>query len=233
MTELIAGNLKRVRDAIESAAESSGRSADDVTLVGVTKYVDASVARQLYDAGCRDLGESRPQVLWDKAEVLAELDIRWHMIGHLQRNKVPRTVGACDLVHSVDSMRLIKAINAEGEKTDRVTNVLLEANVSGEQAKHGFSQDELKTAMSAIFELPHVKPCGLMCMAGLESDERETRNQFASLRKLREEIASAAPAGRRDGFRELSMGMSGDFEMAIEEGATIVRLGSILFEGIR
>ena len=137
MIEILRANLASIRQRIAEAAQKSGRSGDDVTLVAVTKYVDASMTRTLVDAGCQVLGESRPQVLWDKGEALQDMNVEWHMIGHLQRNKVKRSLKYAALVHSIDSLRLMNAINDAAEAGATVRG-LLEVNVSGESAKHGF-----------------------------------------------------------------------------------------------
>jgi uncharacterized pyridoxal phosphate-containing UPF0001 family protein len=183
--QILRDNLSQVRDRIADAASRANRDPGDVTLVGVTKYVDASVTRDFVLAGCHDLGESRPQVLWPKHEELSDLEIRWHQIGHLQRNKLRKTQPIVSLIHSVDTIRLLEAI------------------------------DRLQ---------------GLMCMAGLGTTAEAARQDFAQLRTLRDQLAEEYPSFD---FNELSMGMSADFEEAIAEGATIVRVGSSLFQGVR
>jgi hypothetical protein len=226
----LAENLAAVREQIAQAARRSGRRAESVRLVGVTKYADAAHTRLLAEAGLTDLGESRPQALWRKAEALAGLGVRWHLVGHLQRNKVRRTLPLVRLVHSGDSLRLLEAIHEEAVALGRQSDVLLEVNVSGEQAKHGFASAELEPHLPAIARLSGVRVCGLMAMAGLAGDEGQTRKEFASLRELRDRLRAVAPPEIELG--ELSMGMSRDFPIAIEEGATIVRVGSALFTGV-
>lgn len=223
-------NLSRVRASIAEAAARAGRDPETVKLVGVTKYVGPEVVRALVRAGLCDLAESRPQQLWDKAAALADLPIRWHQIGHVQRNKVRRTLPLVAMVESVDSERLAVAIDqAAGELGLRVP-VLLEVNISAEAAKHGFGPSELQAALPALADLEHVEVRGLMGMAGLESDLDDARRQFAALRDLRDRLQPGCIAGMV--LSELSMGMSADFDIAIEEGATIVRVGSALFEGL-
>jgi len=233
MSELarqLADNLAAVRARIAEAAVASGRRPEAVCLVAATKYVSAEVTRALIAAGCRDLGESRPQALWAKAEALADLPgLRWHLIGHLQRNKVERSLSVAALIHSVDSLRLAEAINATAAERGRPAAVLLEVNVSGEEAKHGFTPAGLEEQFAALTALPHLELRGLMAMAGREDLAHDPRREFASLRELRERLAPQSPHPER--FVELSMGMSGDFAAAILEGATIVRVGSALFEG--
>lgn len=222
--------LAGVRDRIAAAAERSGRTADEIALVAVTKYVDVEVTRQLIAAGCRTLGEARPQELWHKAEALADEALEWHLIGHLQRNKVARTLPHLRLIHSGDSLRLLQAIDAEAERAGLAAMpVLVEVNVSGDATKHGFRPEELDPLGPSLARLSHVAIRGLMCMAGREGDLDAARRDFANLRLLRDRLRAVWPDRLR--LDALSMGMSGDFEAAIEEGATIVRIGSMLFEG--
>ena len=230
LQEKLAQNLANVRERMARAAERSGRDEQAVKLIGVTKYVDVEQTRDLFQAGCQCLGESRPQVLWEKAEALETEAIEWHLIGHLQRNKIRRTLPLVTLIHSVDSNRLLQAIEEESARLERVTSVLLEVNVSGDDAKHGFAPQELISHFAELRQVPHVKILGLMCMAGLNSDQATTRKEFASLRELRDRLNTDLPPTEK--LMELSMGMSRDFEMAIEEGATLVRIGSTLFQGI-
>jgi len=228
MIDRLKRNLASVRERIETATVKSGRQANSVRLVGVTKYVDAATTRMLIEAGCEIVGENRPQVLWDKWAELSEIKVEWHLIGHLQRNKVKRTIELTSLIHSIDSVRLLESINDAGQQLDRVAHVLLEVNVSGESAKHGFAPEEMSAALGVVANMPFVVVQGLMCMAGLSGDEHDARREFASLRELAESLQSQSPDNVQ--LDELSMGMSGDFELAIAEGATLVRVGSLLFE---
>jgi PLP dependent protein len=251
----IAENVARVRGQIADAAARSGRTADQITLVAVTKYVSAELVRPLVAAGCTELGESRPQQLWEKAAQLADLPIRWHLVGQLQRNKVRRTLPLVAMIHSIDSPRLLAAIEEEcgakmsplppgegqGERADpaldqpssdpriQSVRVLLEVNISGEQAKHGFQPEMIEPLLAELAGYRHLEVRGLMCMAALEGGLDVARRDFAALRDLRDRLRCQCPPGVT--LDELSMGMSGDFEVAIEEGATIVRVGSALFEG--
>jgi PLP dependent protein len=229
----IADNLHRVQERIARAAESAGRRADEVTLVGVTKYVGIEEAAELAAAGCRHLGESRPQELWKKAgdpALAGGHPIHWHFIGHLQRNKVARTLPVTKLIHSVDSERLVAAINEVQAATDNTKpmNVLLEVNTSGESAKQGLSPSEVEPLLAAAPNYPHIEIRGLMTMAALEGGPAVAAGNFATLRKLRDQLQTNAPSCVK--LDELSMGMSDDFEVAIREGATIVRVGSALWE---
>lgn len=227
--QAVSDNLARVRERIAAAAQRSGREAADITLVGVTKYVSAAATAALAGSGCLDLGESRPQQLWEKAasDELQSLGARWHLVGHLQRNKVARTVPLVSLVHSVDSPRLLKAIDATAADCGKPQRVLLEVNTSGDEAKHGFSPDGLEELVATLGDYPHTEVRGLMTMAAGDRRLQSAAANFAALRILREELAS----GGLD-LPELSMGMSGDFEVAIAEGATLVRVGSALWEGV-
>jgi len=227
----IRDNLACVHEKIAAAAARSGRSGNQIMLIGVTKYVEPEIARLLVEAGVTKLGESRPQELWRKAEALADLSVHWHLIGHLQRNKVKRTTEIAAVIHSVDSLRLLQEINVHAANNRlRVSDVLLEVNISGDAAKHGFRPDELEPLFPQIAPLKHVAVLGLMTMSGLESNADQTRREFAALRELRDQLRPVHPPNVV--LNELSMGMSGDYEIAIEEGATIIRVGSALFEGI-
>ena len=220
-------NWKHVCDDVAKAATASGRRPEDIQIIGVSKYVDAKTTAALFSAGCRALGESRPQQLWSKAESLALGDqVRWHLIGHLQRNKIRRTLRWNPVVHSVDSRRLLESIAEEAVLQDHCADVLLEVNISGDEAKTGFAPDQLEPV---IADLPRngVRVRGLMAMAGWGTDPDDARQQFARTRQLRDALAAACGCE----LTELSMGMSGDFEAAIAEGSTMVRIGSRLFEG--
>lgn len=226
----IAANLRRVRERIAAAADRSGRRAAEIQLVAVVKYVDANTARLLVDAGCRDLGESRPQQLWEKAEVLGDCDVNWHLVGHLQRNKIRRTLPLVSLIHSVDSEKLLSAIDRVAGEHRITADVLVEVNTSGDEAKHGAAPGDVQPLLAAASALRHIRIHGLMTMAALEGGTEVARANFAQLRELRDRLQPVCPANAT--LAELSMGMSRDFEVAIEEGATIVRVGSSLFEGL-
>lgn len=230
LADRIASNLARVRDQMAEAAQRAGRSPDEILLTAVTKYVTAEAARVLYEAGCHDLGESRPQELWSKSSALGSLDIRWHMIGHLQRNKLKRTLPLVALVQSVDSLRLLQAIEQWAAQHEHCVPILIEVNVSEDPEKHGFDPKEVPGAIGHATTSPWIDPQGLMCMASREGGLTTARKNFANLRELRDALRDQLPNG--PALSELSMGMSRDFSVAIEEGATIVRVGSVLFEGI-
>ena len=226
--ETVANNLAVVRQRISEAAKKSGRAEQDILLVAVTKYVDATTTRLLVDAGCTCLGESRPQLLWEKASQLADLtEIQWHQIGHMQRNKVARTLPMLSLLQSVDSERLLNTVNDQSQKHGLTTPILLEVNISGDSNKHGLDPNSVESVVRSTADLKNVSLRGVMGMASREGGADRARRDFSALRELRDSIASACPENAS--LHEISMGMSGDFEVAIEEGATIVRVGSALF----
>lgn len=223
-------NLARIRDRIKDAASRCGRSAEEVRLIGVTKYVSADIARELIAAGLYDLGEARPQELWRKTETIAAPAVRWHLIGHLQRNKIRRSLPSIAWLHSGDSLRLLQAVNDEAAALGKLQPVLVEVNISGDANKHGFPPSEVAAALTRLAALPNLQVAGLMTMAALEGGPERARRDFAALRELRDQLQPSLPPGVD--LRELSMGMSDDYEQAIEEGSTMVRVGSALFEGL-
>jgi pyridoxal phosphate enzyme (YggS family) len=220
--------LDAVRERIAAACARAGRSPDDVRLVAVTKTVPVEVAAVITELGVRNLGESRPQELWRKAAALPGAS--WHLIGHLQRNKVERTVPLVRMIHSADSLRLLSALDQEAGRQGRALDVLLEVNASREVNKHGFAPEEVPALAEEINKLHNVRVRGLMTMAAYDEDPEKSRPTFALVRQLRDRLrGEVAPAHLLD---HLSMGMSNDFEVAVEEGATLVRLGTVLFEGL-
>lgn len=234
----VARNLATVREQIRAACQDAGRQPDEVTLVAVTKYVGLAAIRALLAAGQRDLGESRVQQLMPRVETLASEDLpqpNWHLIGHLQRNKVKYLLPDVRIIHSVDSLRLAEQISQSAQKQVEQKHaceveVFVEVNTSGETAKHGVAPEELDSLLETVTKLPHLKPVGLMTMASLVEDQQAARPYFARLREL---LDSARQRGSIPAdCRYLSMGMSGDFEAAIAEGATHVRIGSALFAGL-
>jgi pyridoxal phosphate enzyme (YggS family) len=223
---LLAERLRAVEERIQAACARAGLRREEVTLVAVTKTVSAEIAALLPALGAVHLGESRPQELWRKAAALPAT-VQWHLVGHLQRNKIERTLPLVKLIHSVDSLRLFTALEEEAAKRQSPVDALLEANASGEASKHGFAPDEVPGLAEAIANSKHVRVRGLMTMAALEDDPERTRPTFAALRGLRDRLQQqVGPSLRLD---HLSMGTSNDFEVAIEESATLVRIGSALF----
>jgi pyridoxal phosphate enzyme (YggS family) len=230
---LLARRIEQVRERIAAACRRTGRRPEEVTLVAVTKTVSSEVAGLLPDLGILDLGESRPQELWKKAAALPGT-IRWHLIGHLQTNKVATTLPLVSMIHSVDSERLLQALEEAAARQQRSLPVLLEVNVSREANKHGFAPEELPGLVPAIRQFRHVQIEGLMTMAALESDPESCRPAFIELRQLRDDLSRHAgvDSARTPHLRHLSMGMSNDFEIGIEEGATMIRVGTTLFAGL-
>ena len=221
--------LHQVQGRVAGACARAGRSPGEVTIIAVTKTVPVEVARLAPDVGLHHLGENRPQELWRKA---AEVNraVSWHLIGHLQRNKVERTLPLAHLIHSADNVRLLEAIDAEAGRQPRVADVLLEVNASGEASKHGFKPEDVLPLAEQIAKLRNTRVRGLMTMAAFEDDPEKTRPTFALARALRDRLRRDVDA--RHPLDHLSMGMSNDFEVAVEEGATLVRLGTVLFAGL-
>ncbi len=229
LADLLARNLDDVRQRIARACEKSHRSASEVRLVAVTKTAELGWIRGLLDLGQVDLGENRPQQLAQRAAELPS-SIRWHFIGHLQRNKVDLVLPIAECIHSVDSLRLLRCVDERAAKTGCSPRVLLEVNVSGEASKGGFAPAELLAAWKEVLELETVNLAGLMTMAPLSDNREIARPVFRGLRELRDQLVQRSEG--RLPLAVLSMGMSGDFEVAVEEGSTMVRIGSRLFEGI-
>jgi pyridoxal phosphate enzyme (YggS family) len=223
---ILAERLAAVRERIAGACRRAGRDPAGVTLVGVTKTVPADRAALAVDLGLTDLGENRPQELWKKAAAVPAA--RWHLIGHLQRNKLERTAPLVALIHSVDSARLLQALDAFGRQHGRPVPVLLQVNCSHEPTKGGFDPATLPALADDLASRSGLDVRGLMTMAAYSEDPEDARPTFAELRRLRDDLRG------RTGLPlpELSMGMSGDFETGIEEGATLVRIGTTLFAGL-
>lgn len=216
-------NLSAILKAIEFAARQCGRDPKAIELVAVTKRHSWQEIDPLYREGQRAFGESKVTELLPKIEE-APKDCTWHFIGHLQANKVRKVVGQCALIHSVDSEKLAQKISAVSQEMAIRTSILLEVNVSGETAKHGFSVEECKALYATISNLPHLNVEGLMTMAPLTDDEAIIRQTFAGLRELRNELTT-----KEKPLSILSMGMSHDYKLAIEEGSTMLRIGTALF----
>ena len=221
----IADNLRSVRERIAAACERAGRSPDEITVVGVSKTFPATLVAEACRAGLSDIGENRVQegaAKIPKVEALGSRP-RWHLVGHLQTNKVKTALGLFDIIHSVDSVRLAEFISRHAEnlpvRQAGPLPVLLEVNVAGEASKFGLRPEEMGWALEQIARLPGLAVQGLMTVAPLVDDPEEVRPVFRELRRLRDAL----------GLREMSMGMTDDFEVAIEEGATMVRIGRAIF----
>ncbi len=218
------GSLQEVRGRIGEAAVRSHRKPEEVTLLAVTKTLSAATIQAAYDAGLRDFGENRVQEALEKM-VLLPRDIRWHLIGQLQTNKINKTLGKFVLIHSVDSLRLAEALSSriQGEKQD----VLLEVNTSGEASKSGTAPEEAEAAAEKISKCPGLQLRGLMTVGPLTDNIQRQREAFKTLKGLFDSLRGKKKW--EENFSILSMGMSGDFESAIEEGSTLVRVGTALF----
>ena len=252
-------NLKRVRERIEAACERAKRDPAEVRLVAVSKYVEMDVLRQALEIGILDIGESRAQQLNQRAGMIQELSERrsalagagrsltsesrtsgarsqalyrprWHMVGHLQRNKVKLVVPWAELIHSVDSLRLAEDLHKQAAKVGRVVDILLQVNTSAEKSKFGVAVGAVPHLAEHFVAWSGIRLCGLMTMGPLEGTPYEVRLCFDRLRDVFEDMRSERYLSGQ--FKELSMGMSSDFEVAIEAGSTIVRIGGLLFEGM-
>ena len=223
---MINENLMQVRKNIEAACQKAGRNPEEVTLIAVSKTKPVEMLQEAYDCGCRDFGENKVQELMDKYELLPK-DIRWHMIGHLQRNKVKYIVDKVFLIHSVDSLRLAQEIEKEAAKKNVTVNILVEVNVAGEESKFGSTVEEACILVSGIARLPHIRVKGLMTIAPFVENTGNNRMIFRTLKDLSVDIGSKNIDNVN--MDELSMGMTGDYEVAIEEGATYVRVGTGIF----
>jgi PLP dependent protein len=222
----VAARVAEVRERIEAACLRSGRAASSVTLVAVTKSHPPEAVEAARAAGVRDAGENRVQELEGKVAAVGRDAVRWHLIGTLQRNKVRKALPLFDLLHSLDSVRLAEKLSEEAVAAGLTVRALAQVNVAGEASKGGFGPGEAPDALARICALPGLVVEGLMTMAPFVEDEAVLRRTFAATRRLAEEVARQVPAFRPE---HLSMGMSNDFELAVEEGSTLVRLGTVLF----
>ena len=223
--ERVAVSLPEIRDRISDAAGRSGRGLTDVTLVAVTKAHPIEAVQAALSHGLFDLGENRTEELEWKRAAVEEGRVQWHMIGHVQRRKAPRLVGVADLVHSIDSVRLAERLSNAAVEAGKVVSVLVQVNTSGEESKGGFRGGGFKDEVRRVLDLPGLEIRGLMTMAPLTDDEALLRRTFEGVRMLHEELrAFGGYCGEH-----LSMGMTNDFEIAIEEGSTMIRIGTALF----
>jgi pyridoxal phosphate enzyme (YggS family) len=228
--ERIRYNLDEVERRISDAARRVARPADSVRLIAVTKKSPPEWINALIDCGVRDCGENYPQELWRKHDQLSDLagSIHWHLIGHLQTNKVKKTLPMVRMIHSVDSLKLLRALNDAAFALNNPPSVCLEVNTSDEPSKHGWTKDGILREAAAIATCRAIPIVGLMTIAALGTTAQTARGSFARLRELCDLLRRETDLP----LLELSMGMSNDFETAIEEGATLVRVGSALFEGV-
>ncbi len=223
---MISENIKDVKERIQKACERSGRETSEVTLIAVSKTKPVEMLREAYSENCRYFGENKVQELVDKWEIMPK-DIKWQMIGHLQRNKVKYIVGKVDLIHSVDSLRLLETIDTEARKKGCVQPVLLEVNVAKEESKFGLMPEEVLDFVEESAKFQNIRIDGLMTIAPFVENPEANREHFASLHKLFVDIRKKKV--NNVNMNVLSMGMTNDFEVAIEEGATMVRIGTAIF----
>ena len=223
---MITENLEQVRKNIDEACRMAGRDPKEVTLIAVSKTKPVSMLKEAYDAGARCFGENKVQEIMDKHPQLPE-DIQWHMIGHLQRNKVKYIVDKVSMIHSVDSLRLAQTIEQEAAKHNVCVPVLLEVNVAQEESKFGLKMDEVLPLIETIADFPHIKVQGLMTIAPYVENAEDNRDFFRQLKKLSVDIA--AKNINNVNMSVLSMGMTGDYQVAVQEGATMVRVGTGIF----
>lgn len=222
-------NLERVHERIRRAAERAGRKPEDVKLVVVTKYVDSSVVKELVRLGVKDIGENRAQDLVRKYDEVNDPNVTWHFIGRIQTNKIKYIVPRCEWIHSVYREEELEEIEKRASALGKVQKILVEVNVFGEETKAGVRPEEVEKFLELCKKYDHVLVLGLMTMAPYVEDPENVRWGFRRLREMLEEL-SKHNAGNVF-LKELSMGMSNDFEIAVEEGATMVRIGSAIFEG--
>ena len=223
---MIKENLEEVRRRVAAACARSGRNPEDVTLIAVSKTKPLEALTAAYAEGVRDFGENKVQEILDKYPAMPG-DTRFHMIGHLQRNKVKQVIGRTVLIHSVDSLRLAAQIEAEAAKLGIRVDVLLEINVAGEESKYGFSLAEAQESIRLISQMPHVHICGLMTIAPFVSNSEENRDIFKKLSNFY--VDMGIKNIDNVSMSVLSMGMTGDYEVAVEEGATMIRVGTGIF----
>jgi pyridoxal phosphate enzyme (YggS family) len=219
--------LEQIKARIRGAAESCQRDADSVRLVAVSKTIPAETVKEAVEAGVTILGENYVQEARDKFNTLVHYPVSWHFIGHLQSNKAKYAVRLFDLIHSVDSIKLARELNKQAAKVDKMQQILVQVNISGEDTKTGIPADGTIELISAISQLENLSIKGLMTMPPYFYQPEKVRPFFAALRKLRDQIKEQSIAAVS--MEELSMGMTGDFEVAIEEGATLVRIGTAIF----
>jgi len=224
---LISENFERVKSRIAAAASKAGSPLESIRLVAASKTISVEKITEALEAGVELFGENRVQEALEKIERLGQSGPKWHFIGHLQKNKVKQILGWFDLIHSVDSAPLAQVINEKSQARNLITPVLIQVNVSGEASKSGLAPNELENTLRVLSKMPAVKVEGLMTIPPYAPDPEKSRRVFARLRELRDQMAELGMEGIC--LKELSMGMSNDFTVAIEEGATLVRVGSAIF----
>ena len=223
---MLKDNLKKVEENIQAACDRSGRNRDEITLIAVSKTKPVEMLQEIYDENIRDFGENKVQELCDKIEKMPS-DIKWHMIGHLQRNKVKYIVGKVALIHSVDSYRLAEEISIQAKKHNTIVPILVEVNIAHEESKFGISEEDAILLVKEISELENIRIMGLMTIAPYVENPEDNRMYFRKIKELSVDINSKNIDNVS--MEILSMGMTGDYEVAIEEGATMIRVGTGIF----
>lgn len=223
---MVTENLKLVEEKIDRACKRCGRKREEVTLIAVSKTKPVEMIQEALQSGIRTFGENKVQEILQKQPILPD-GLNWHMIGHLQRNKVRQIAGKVCMIHSVDSLRLAEQIQKEYKNLDITAKILIEVNIAGEESKFGLAPEKTEEVIRKIAEMPNLQACGLMTIAPFTDDPEENRIHFSNLRKLLVDINSKNIDNIS--MTELSMGMTGDYEVAIEEGATMVRVGTGIF----
>lgn len=223
---MLLNNLQKIEKNIQEACKRANRAREEITLIAVSKTKPVSMLKDVYELGIRDFGENKVQELSEKYTQMPQ-DMNWHLIGHLQTNKVKQVIDKACLIHSVDSIRLAEAIEKEAAKKDIIVNILLEVNVAEEESKFGFNVDDVLSAIQQIATFQHIKIKGLMTIAPFVENPEENRSVFAQLKKLSVDIAVENIDNVSVDI--LSMGMTNDYQVAIEEGATMVRVGTGIF----
>jgi pyridoxal phosphate enzyme (YggS family) len=226
MSDIIANNVKNVRERIASAAKKSGRKAEDVLLVAVSKLQPLEKIYQAHQAGIDCFGENRVQDLIQKISE-SKFDLKWHMVGHLQSNKINKIIGNVEMIQSLDSIHLLEKLDKAGEERGVFSKVLLQVNTSGEESKFGFEPKEVYDACEKVENMSHIEIHGLMTIGPLSDDPKLIVKSFKDLREISEKIDIVKSSKVK--MEYLSMGMSGDFEIAIEEGSNLVRIGTAIF----
>lgn len=229
---MIKDNLQRVRDEIARVCQEIGRNPSEITLVGVTKYSDAAKIKEAVEAGLRDIGENRVQEAQKKFPILDSLNVKVtrHLIGHLQSNKVKPALLYFDLIHSVDSFKLAVEIAKEAAKMNKTAEILLQVNIAEEAQKFGATKDEAAKLVDDVAQLAHLKICGFMTMAPFTEDKELIRTTFKGMRQLWEQLRKDFAGHERVSMKYLSMGMSQDYAIALEEGSNMLRIGTAIFK---
>ena len=228
----IANNVKAVTENIKEAADRTGRDLNDITLIAVTKTIGTEQIKEIISCGITTLGENRVQEFLPKYEVLSTLELppKWHFIGHLQKNKVKYIIDKVDLIHSVDSIELAQEINKQAEKTGRIMPILAQVNIAEESSKYGMPCEQIFDFIAKTEHMSYLQLNGLMCVPPFVENAQENRPNFKKMRTLIVDIHKGSGYHKTPfNLKELSMGMSGDYAVAIEEGSTMVRIGTSLF----